>query len=224
MLAFIPRKWRLARWQVLLGIALTVAWWGLIALKYGQDSPSDYMDSVDWAHLNGLRSEGMNAEAKAFEAECYAKHLSEAWAPASLAAPAWLLYWAIIVAVRRVPAVARVLVEIAAFAAMLGVAMFVTHLFPSKHFWHGQASDDPVYSPMVFASVLICEVALYIAWKIINAGRAVQTVSHSPIRSERSRAKQRGNGASGRRRAVTRSPESPSQRMSRFISARRRSG
>jgi len=35
---------------------------------------------------------------------------------------------------------------------------------------------------MVFASVLICEVALYIAWKILNAGRAaVQTVSHSPI-------------------------------------------
>jgi hypothetical protein len=31
-LAFIPRRYRLARWQVLLGATATVAWWGF--LKY----------------------------------------------------------------------------------------------------------------------------------------------------------------------------------------------
>jgi hypothetical protein len=78
--------------------------------------------------------------------------------------------------------VVRALTEVAAFAAMIGVAMLVTYLFPERHFWHGEVSRDAAYSPMVFASVLICQVALYIAWRILVAGQAAgKTVSPSAI-------------------------------------------
>jgi hypothetical protein len=105
---------------------------------------------------------------------------------ASWVIPAWLVYWLFVIAVRRasanIPLVARALAEIAAFAAMIGVAMLVTYLFPERHFWHGEVSRDAAYSPVVFASVLICEVALYIAWKIVNVKQVVgKTASPSPI-------------------------------------------
>jgi hypothetical protein len=177
-LAFIPRKWRLARWQVLLGAAATVAWWLFLYNRLGHFSVAP----VDLPPLHGPWSD---EDLRAYSAKLYARQLSEAWSDAYLALPAWFVFWLFVIAVKWVsahrPVVVRALVEIAAFAAMLGVAMFVTYLFPERHFWHGEASDDPVYSPMVFASVLICEVALYIAWRVLNALKpaVVQPVDHA---------------------------------------------
>jgi hypothetical protein len=140
MLAFIPRKWRLTRWQALLGAAATIAWWAFV----GDDFVHEPNPDVAW-YLFG----------------------------ASWAIPAWLLYWAIIVATRwvsaRRPVVVRALVEIAAFAAMIGVAMLVTYLFPERHFWHGEVSREFNYSPLVFAATLISEVGMYISWRVLGA-------------------------------------------------------
>jgi hypothetical protein len=64
---------------------------------------------------------------------------------------------------------------------MIGVAMLVTYIFPERHFWHGEVSRDTAYSPVVFASVLICEVALYIAWRVLNALKpaVIRPVDHA---------------------------------------------
>jgi hypothetical protein len=117
-LAFIPRKWRLARWQVLLGAPATIAWWAFVGDAFVHEPNPD----VAW-YLFG----------------------------ASWAIPAWLLYWAIIVATRWVsahrPVVVRALVEIAAFAAMISVAMLVTYLFPGRHFWPARFLAIPLTAP-----------------------------------------------------------------------------
>jgi hypothetical protein len=191
LLVFIPRKWRLSPWQVLLGAAATVAWWGL--LKYGLDHPHPDYHYQEQEHLSALWREGMDTEAKEYAEQLskeYSVKLSEAWFAASLAVPAWLVYWPSVIAISGAargacanhPVAARALTEVAAFAAMIGVAMLVTYLFPERHFWHGEVSRDAAYSPVVFASVLICEVALYIAWKIVNVKQVVgKTASPSPI-------------------------------------------
>jgi hypothetical protein len=67
--------------------------------------------------------------------------------------------------------IARALAEIAAFAAMIGVAMLVTYLFPGRHFWHGEVSRDAAYSPVVFAATLISEVGMYILWRVLGVQR-----------------------------------------------------
>jgi hypothetical protein len=57
---------------------------------------------------------------------------------ASLPLPAWLVYWPSAIAIRETarwasashPKAVRALTEVTAFAAMIGVAMLVTYLFP----------------------------------------------------------------------------------------------
>jgi len=177
-LAFIPRRWRLARWQVLLGVAATVAWWLFLYNRLGHFSVAP----VDLPPLHGPWSDD---DLRAYSAKLYARQLSEAWSDAYLALPAWFVFWLSVIAVRwasaNIPLVARALAEIAAFAAMIGVAMLVTYLFPERHFWHGEVSRDAAYSPVVFASVLICEVALYIAWRVLNALKpaVIRPVDHA---------------------------------------------
>jgi hypothetical protein len=155
-LVFIPRKWRLAPWQVWLGAALTFAWWGFLTYILLVESLPNFTDILF---------------------------------AASWPLPAWLVYWLFVNAIKGTtrwvsanhPGAARALTEVAAFAAMIGGAMLVTYLFPERHFWHGEASRDAAYSPVVFAPVLICEVAMYIAWKILNVKQVVgKTVSPSP--------------------------------------------
>jgi hypothetical protein len=48
-------------------------------------------------------------------------------------------------------------------------------------FLAGEVSRDTAYSPVVFASVLICEVALYIAWRVLNALKpaVIRPVDHA---------------------------------------------
>jgi hypothetical protein len=142
-LAFIPRKWRLARWQVLLGATATAAWWGYVAYVPLVQDPLLRKDPLIILFV------------------------------ASWVIPAWLVYWLFVIAVRRasanIPLVARALAEIAAFAAMIGVAMLVTYLFPERHFWHGEVSRDAAYSPVVFAATLISEVGMYISWRVLGA-------------------------------------------------------
>jgi hypothetical protein len=89
---------------------------------------------------------------------------------ASWVIPAWLVYWPSAIAIRGVstnrPGAVRAL---AALAAMIGVAMLVTYLFPGRHFWHGEVSRDAAYSPLIFAATLISEVGMYISWRVLGA-------------------------------------------------------
>jgi hypothetical protein len=55
-LAFIPRRYRLARWRVLLGAALTLAWWSYVGYHFVYDSIADaavYLFVASWP-LHGL--------------------------------------------------------------------------------------------------------------------------------------------------------------------------
>ena len=48
-LAFIPRKWRLAPWQVLLGAAATVAWWGFLTyIPLVESVPNHILIAASW--------------------------------------------------------------------------------------------------------------------------------------------------------------------------------
>jgi hypothetical protein len=50
-LAFIPRRYRLARWRVLLGAALTLAWWSYVGYHFVYDSIADaavYLFVASW--------------------------------------------------------------------------------------------------------------------------------------------------------------------------------
>jgi hypothetical protein len=157
-LAFIPRKWRLTRWQALLGAAATFAWWGFMGYSIPAADPL-WKDPLLILFI------------------------------ASWVIPAWLVYWLFVTAVRRasanIPLVARALAEIAAFAAMIGVAMLVTYLFPERHFWHGEVSRDAAYSPLVFAATLVCEVAMYIAARFLYARAPVAVKEPKPLSAYR---------------------------------------
>jgi hypothetical protein len=149
-------------------------------LRYGLDHPDPDYHYVEQEHLSALWREGMDTEAKEYAEQLskeYAVKLSEAWSAAALAVPAWLVYWPSVIAISRAargasanhPVAARALTEVAAFAAMIGVAMLVTYLFPERHFWHGKVSHDATYSPVVFAATLISEVGMYISWRVLGA-------------------------------------------------------
>jgi hypothetical protein len=161
-MAFIPRKWRLARWQVLLGAAATVAWWVYLWVDYKNKRGQAAQFYVNWENTKQA------GEQLALDYDILYKDF---YAAALLVIPAWFIFWLFIIAIRWVnhPKAARALTEVAAFAAMIGVAMLVTYLFPERHFWHGQVSNEFNYSPVVFAATLISEGALYIAWKVLNA-------------------------------------------------------
>jgi hypothetical protein len=159
MLAFMPRKWRLAPWQVLLGATATAAWWGYVAYVPLVQDPLLRKDPLTILFV-------------------------AAWIM-----PVWLVYWLFVIAIRRasanIPLVARALAEIAAFAAMIGVAMLVTYLFPERHFWHGEVSRDAAYSPLVFAATLVCEVAMYIAPRFLYARAPVAVKEPKPLSAYR---------------------------------------
>jgi hypothetical protein len=140
------RKFILTRWQVLLGVAITVAWWWYMELTGASNLlPNDlrlFLFIASWPLL------------------------------------AWFIFWLAIIAIRWLRAnqvgAARALVELATFAAMIGVAYFVATLFPhevktysySDPAWVNATHDAP--SATVFAAVLIAEVAMYIAWRVSN--------------------------------------------------------
>jgi hypothetical protein len=70
----------------------------------------------------------------------------------------------------------------ATFATMIGVASWVTYLFPSEHFYQGR--EEPSQSPTVFAAVLLSEVVMWTAWKIMSAFATETTVPDHPSKIE----------------------------------------
>jgi hypothetical protein len=176
-LAFIPRRWRLARWQVLLGVAATVAWW--LFLHGSLDHLS--LSPVEQDELSKLWREGFYEDAKEYSARLsarlYAVQLSRAWFDAYLVLPAWLVFWASVIAIASArPWRGQGSCRGCRVAAMIGVAWLAAHLFSGhsgcgyyfneyshhREFW--DCIDYPnAFSPLVFAATLVCEVAMYIA-------------------------------------------------------------
>jgi hypothetical protein len=158
------RKFRLTRWQVLLGVALTVAWWGYVAFAYVSDAPY-------YVHA---------PERDPFFGSFVIPSTTDVYILAALwAIPAWLVYWLAVIAIgwslRNNASARRVLVEIATFAVMIGVAYFVATLFPHEvktHSWSGTSWMDAtqsVPSATVFAATLISEAMIYVAFRILGS-------------------------------------------------------